>query len=613
MFSASIWPQRLNVSTPQLAVFRLGFLGLISALTFLSQPTQAREFIVNQRDPAASDKNPGSRQKPLRTISAAVSKVHAGDKVIIHAGEYREMVIVTASGTNEAPIVIEAAPGEVPVIKGSDVINGWALDHDAIWKATLPKLPPRSPDSNDASFWIANEIHRVFIRDGTLLDAIHLRRVSAKERLQSGNFFHDTADSTLYVWLPDSDDPNKHKMEAAVRAAWMNLMGNHIIVRGLQMRHASTLAIANWPACNVDGEGSRLENCVITWGDFIGVNLMGNRNSLVRCIVACNGDAGVDGRGEGHLIEGCRVIYNNIDRYDPSWHCGGAKLIPKFNKGHIINNEFAFNIGPGLWLDESCDDNRIERNFCHDNEGSGIMVEVSAGNLVLNNICVANRNPLAGEFLIPDPEAEKRGQHNLFLGRKFNDRTQSTLIYQGGGGLGIFVSSAPGSRVYNNTCYLNEGGGITVEGPLRETAGRRVSTHDCRVVNNISVYNKGPQLILRKNGIDPDTAGNSSDHNLLLAVGSIVAKNGWAGATAFSVAEWQRVSNQDTHSREGDPCFAMPTMGDFRLLEDSPALGAGQLIPDVKDDFFGRARPTGRVSIGAAEKSSFDYPRPRLR
>src|SRR5438552_12975808 len=315
MFSASISPEPLNASTSQLAVFRLGFLGLISALTCLSQPTQAREFVVNQRDPAASDKNPGSRTKPLKTISAAVSKVHAGDKIVIHAGEYRETVIIKASGTNEAPIVIEAAPGEAPVIKGSDVISRWTLDHDAIWKARLPKLPPRSPDANDASFWIASEIHRVFIRDGTLLDAIHLRRVSAKDRLQPGNFFHDTADSTLYVWLPDSDDPNKHKVEAAVRAGWMKLMGSHIIVRGLQMRHASTLAIANWAACNIPGEGSRLENCVITCGDFVGVGLSGNRNSWVHCIVSCHGNSGIGATGEGHLIEACRLIYNNLDRY----------------------------------------------------------------------------------------------------------------------------------------------------------------------------------------------------------------------------------------------------------------------------------------------------------
>src|SRR2546428_7773785 len=149
MFSATISPQPLSVSTTQLAVFRLGFLGLISALAFLSQLAEAREFIVNQRDPAASDKNIGSRTKPLKTISAAVSKVHAGDKVTIHAGEYRETVIVKSSGTTEAPIMIEAAPGETVVIKGSDVISGWTRDHDAVWKARLPKLPPRSPDSDD--------------------------------------------------------------------------------------------------------------------------------------------------------------------------------------------------------------------------------------------------------------------------------------------------------------------------------------------------------------------------------------------------------------------------------------------------------------------------------
>src|SRR5205085_8302916 len=141
----------------------------------------------------------------------------------------------------------------------------------------------------------------------------------------------------------------------------------------------------------------------------------------------------------------------NLDRYDPSWHCGGAKLVPQFNNSRVIGNEFAYNIGAGLWLDEGCNENRIERNFCHDNEGAGIMVEISAGNLVMNNICVANRNWMAGEFLTPNPDAEKRG--NLpFTVQMLNDRTQSTLIYQGGTGLGIFISSAPGSRVYNNTC-----------------------------------------------------------------------------------------------------------------------------------------------------------------
>ncbi len=375
------------------------------------------------------------------------------------------------------------------------------------------------------------------------------------------------------------------------------------------MRHASTLAVGPGPGCGLQGTDSRFEDCAITWTDWIGVILSGSTNSLVRCLIACSGNSGIDGAGENHLIEGCRVLYNNMDRYSPGWHCGGAKLIPHFNKGRIIGNEFAYNIGPGLWLDESCNDNRIERNYCHDNEGPGIMVEVSAGNLIANNICVANRNSPAAKFLNPDPEAEKHGRHNVFVAELINERTQSSLIYQGGGGLGIFISSSPGSRVYNNTCYLNEGGGITVEGPTRQGATVPMSTHDCRVANNISVYNKGPQLILRKNGIDADTSGNSSDYNLLLAVGSILAKNGWAGETTFSMAHWQRLTNQDGHSREGDPHFAMPIMGDFRLLEGSPAVGAGQPVPEIKADIFNQLRSGKNPSIGAAEKAGLDYPR----
>jgi len=87
------------------------------------------------------------------------------------------------------------------------------------------------------------------------------------------------------------------------------------------------------------------------------------------------------------------------------------------------------------------------------------MIEISAGNQIVNNISVANRNLPAADYLVPDPDAVKDGRNNVFIAQKLTDTKQSTLIYQGGHGLGIFISSAPRSLVYNNTCYLNEGGG----------------------------------------------------------------------------------------------------------------------------------------------------------
>ena len=40
------------------------------------------------------------------------------------------------------------------------------------------------------------------------------------------------------------------------------------------------------------------------------------------------------------MIERCRVIYNNIDRYFFGWHCGGSKLIPRLVRARIFLDTF---------------------------------------------------------------------------------------------------------------------------------------------------------------------------------------------------------------------------------------------------------------------------------
>src|SRR5437764_1259752 len=107
-------------------IVRLALAALILIFTFsVTSRLLAVDIVVDQRSVQASDQNEGTKEKPLKTISAAAARVKAGDHVIIYGGEYRETVIIKASGTPDAPIVFEAAPGEMPVIKGSDVITGW--------------------------------------------------------------------------------------------------------------------------------------------------------------------------------------------------------------------------------------------------------------------------------------------------------------------------------------------------------------------------------------------------------------------------------------------------------------------------------------------------------
>ena len=584
-------------------IFRLVLSSHIALLIVFSQAAEATEFVVNQQDVAASDDNPGSREKPFKTISAAVSRVKAGDKVIVHGGDYREVVIIASSGTAQAPIVIEAAPGETPVIKGSDIITGWEREEGSVWKARLKRFPPRGASGKEPAFWNTNDVRQVFTRDGALLDAQRLGRVTSRGAMRAGTFFCDTSVSVLFVWLADSASPVEHPPEAAVRGAWLCVYGSHVVVRGFAMRHSSTTAIANWPACNVQGDNIALEDCLLSWGDFVGVSLAGKSNRLSRNVIACHGACGAGGTGQNHVIENCRFVYNNVDRYNTQWHAGGAKLIPSFQHGTVRHNEFAHNLGPGLWLDGQCDENVIDGNFSHDNEGPGIMVEISTGNLVSNNICFRNHNSLSGPYR--DASGEEK---MVYYSEPKVAPSRLLKPYHAGEGRGILVFSAPKTKVLHNTVYLNEAEGICVDGPPRSDGSRTVATRHSVVINNISVFNHGSQLTLLPDTADEEGPSSKSDYNMLFSVGAVLAKYGWEGPAAWSIKEWQKISGQDMHSLDADPQFAMAAMEDFRLLESSAALRAGKALDDVRQDYFGQPRGKEKTSIGACEAPAQTYP-----
>jgi len=67
------------------------------------------------------DRNSGvSAQEAWRTVTHAASRVRAGDTVLIHGGTYEELVLVRATGQENAPITFRAAPGETVWMEGSD-------------------------------------------------------------------------------------------------------------------------------------------------------------------------------------------------------------------------------------------------------------------------------------------------------------------------------------------------------------------------------------------------------------------------------------------------------------------------------------------------------------
>ncbi|WP_409294700.1 nitrous oxide reductase family maturation protein NosD [Peribacillus sp. SCS-26] len=80
--------------------------------------------------PVGDDKNPGSRNKPLKTIQKAVNLTKPGTTVYVRNGTYHEQVVIKKSGRKEAPITLKSYPKEKATIDGSFVQVSW--DHQGL-------------------------------------------------------------------------------------------------------------------------------------------------------------------------------------------------------------------------------------------------------------------------------------------------------------------------------------------------------------------------------------------------------------------------------------------------------------------------------------------------
>jgi hypothetical protein len=86
---------------------------------------EAATYEVAQRNPRAADDDPGTTERPWKTLTRSAERAGPGDVVIIRGGVYRERVLARKSGTAQTPIRFEAAPGEHVVVTGADRLTGW--------------------------------------------------------------------------------------------------------------------------------------------------------------------------------------------------------------------------------------------------------------------------------------------------------------------------------------------------------------------------------------------------------------------------------------------------------------------------------------------------------
>ncbi len=253
----------------------LGFshLQAICLSLVLGVAAEAATYHVAQQNPAANDNAAGTSERPWKTITNGVSKVAAGDVVVIHGGIYRERVAVKNSGTAQAPIRFEAAPGEHVVVTGADRIRTWrkADETRPIYSAAWPY---KFIQWNRTMTHPADEYHQIIGRcEQVMVDDYLLRQVLSKAQLAPGTFFADITNKTLFVWDIGNRDLNKVEVDASVRQEVLRVDGDHVQVRGLRFRYAANMA--QHGAVILAGRHNTLEDCVVEDMNADGAGLTG--------------------------------------------------------------------------------------------------------------------------------------------------------------------------------------------------------------------------------------------------------------------------------------------------------------------------------------------------
>jgi hypothetical protein len=425
-------------------------------------------YVVNQHHAGADDQNPGTEDRPFKTIAQAAKVVKAGDTVLIRGGVYREKVVIDArtGGTPDRPIRFLAAPGERVVVTGADRLVNWRKEdgpetvHSTDWPHSFINWSKQHTHPDD-------DYHRLIGRaEQVIAEGYLLRQVLSREQLARGTFFADLSGKRLYVCLPGNSDIAKCFVEGSVRPVVWDSQGSHVQVRGIRFRYAANRA--QEAAATFSGPGSVIEDCVFEKTNSIGACFMGDRSVIRRSVFQDNGQMGFAmARARDILMSECEIRNNNTKGFSRGWEAGGNKIV--LCRGVVLEkSRFIENRGNGIWFDIGNEDNTVRNCLIANNEDAGIFYEISYG---------------------------LHAHDNVILGNGFSDTPGSW-----GAASGISISSSPGCLIERNLIVGNREG-FNFREQTRSTPrigrdkgpGQAVWNHDEVIRNNVLAFNRDAQ------------------------------------------------------------------------------------------------------------------------
>ncbi|OQW95852.1 MAG: hypothetical protein BWK77_06775, partial [Verrucomicrobia bacterium A1] len=489
-----------------------------------------------------------------RTVAHALATAVTGDCVLIHGGRYYEGDLTAPrSGTPSSPIVFRNAPGEQPVLDGTDTnfIPAWTL-YDAvnhIWRSPCTAQPDNA---------YLNGLQ--FFRYVNLSDLV-------SDTWSQGSGFHVDG-AYCYARFPGGIAPGTNVFTIPAfttgitldNVAHLQFIGIEFCYFGYETYHRGIY---------MDGADSNLvDRCVFHHnGVGVAIKRAADFNTIQHCFFTESPvttwswhaikEGGVGYEAGGVYVYGSsqanqgNVIRNNTfrDLFD------GGHLYSEDLAGPTKNMDFCGNFLSGCGDDGIETDGAGVNNRIYDNVFTNFLTGISVAPCAIGPTYIF-RNVLAG-------------WHNAeeFEGYPFKFNVSSSLTID-------WV------HLYHNTCFTD------------------VPGQDGFLFKN---YSGWTNIVSRNNvyaGTDyaieswPATNPVSFDYDALYTTnGSRLAR--WGGVNYATRAAFSGGTGQEAHAVTGAPRLVSTPAGGFRPAPDSPLIDRGVVIPGVNDGYAGIAPDIG--------------------
>jgi alpha-L-arabinofuranosidase len=573
-----------------------------------------KTYVVNQRHTNASDANPGTEELPLLTINKAAQLVRAGEKVLVYAGVYREMIQPLQGGLSENKMIAyEAAPGNEVVVKGSKILQ-------TIWEQHLV-YSDRVPDTTKNYNW-SRKTWSTTVSDSFFIDnyfPLQLKNIATDEYVMmpwanqvkkitpynslrallfqngkrmlqvvaygdvaktAGSFWVDNDGKTLHIHCFDDENPNNTLLELAVQHHLFlpqDVGLNYIQLQGIHFMHCangflrtSTGAVTalgghHWIIENnhieeINSSGLEFGFLAFEQEDKRPLNVKWPRkkpDAIGKMMVRNNtiNDCGTAGIRSyvvaSSLIEDNHIYNCGWQDAENYWEVAGIKMLDVYNS--LVRRNHIHDIlgGNGIWLDWDNHGSRVTQNIIHD-------IKTIQG----------------GIFVEASPHP------NL---------VDNNFIWNVNGN-GVYANDTDSLLVYHNLIANFSGNAIfATVGTDRKQHGRKLTAEDNRVFNNIFINGQPIKFGSSSNKADYNWYVNSTQPD-------------------YFTAEALKLSGEGSNSKHIYAFSDFVKSNLFFQWQTTETLLAVPSVPFINKDFFNHTRngkttmPGPFAELGTANK-----------